>query len=256
MRRGRRQRIPKVNATRQLVGGEPGRGPGFERRLVCLQSGPQNHDGNHLVLQQSRRHTDDSSLLNRRVREQRVLHLGRRDILAAPSDHLLEAPFQEHVALVVAESGIARAKPAVLDRGGGHIGRVPVSGGHHRVAKAELADLARSGIAAFQPHDAQLVLERARRGLPGAPDTAGLHSRGRTLRTAERVLTHPIAGQDIGPPNQPRPPLRSQQDVEESSRLLQVGNQKAGSQSQEDERDNSQAEQKEVSLEVPHLNQS
>src|SRR2546422_60242 len=47
--------------------------------------------------------------------------------------------------------------------------------------------------------DAQLVLECSRRGLPGTPDTARFHARGRALGTAERVLTHPVAGQDAHP---------------------------------------------------------
>src|SRR6202022_4500091 len=109
---------------------------------------------------------------------------------------VLETPGQEHVAVLVAEAGITRVQPAVLDGGRGDLGRVPVPRRHHRVAEVELADLARFDIAALRVSDAQLVFEGTRRRLPRTPDAAGLHSRGRALGTAEWVLAHPVAGQD------------------------------------------------------------
>src|ERR1700694_1469199 len=131
--------------------------------------------------------------------DERTLYLGGRNVLATPPDHVLEPSGQKGVAVLVAEAGVTRVQPAVLDGGRGDLGRVPVPRRHHRVAEAELADLARFDIAAFGVDDAQLVFEGMRRRLPCAPNTAGLQARGRALRTAERVLAHPVAGQDPDP---------------------------------------------------------
>src|SRR5207253_10675907 len=111
------------------------------------------------------------------MRQQRVLDFGRRNVLAAPPDHLLEPPGQEDIALLVAVAGIAGVQPAIFDGGRRDRGRVPVPGGRHRFAEAQLASLAGLDNATIAIDDPQLALEGSGRWLPGTPDATGLHAR-------------------------------------------------------------------------------
>ena len=106
--------------------------------------------GSHRV---AGRHAEDGSGADRWMREQGILNLGRRDVLATPPDHLLEPPVQEHVSILIAVAGIAGVKPAVLDGGRRDLGRVPVARRHHRIAEAELTDLTGVDIAAIRLDD-------------------------------------------------------------------------------------------------------
>ena len=56
---------------------------------------------------------DDRGIAHRAVREQHVLDLAGRHVLAAAHDHVVRAPVEEQVALVVLEPGIAGRKPAL-----------------------------------------------------------------------------------------------------------------------------------------------
>jgi hypothetical protein len=56
--------------------------------------------------------------------QDRVLHLGRIDVLAAGDDHVLHPVVDEEVAVLVAVAGVAGSQPAVgPDRLGGGLGR-------------------------------------------------------------------------------------------------------------------------------------
>src|SRR5207249_12152762 len=69
---------------------------------------------------------------------------GRIDVLAAADDHVLQAVADEEVAVVVEESDVARAKPAIGRQGrSGLIRSAPVAGHHGGAARADLAALVR-----------------------------------------------------------------------------------------------------------------
>src|SRR6202022_2963278 len=144
----------------------------------------------------SGRHAEDGGCADGWMRQQGILHFGRRDVLATPPDHLLEPPGQEDVAVLITVAGITRVQPAVLNGRRRDLGRIPVPRRHHGIAEAELTDLAGFHVATFRVNYAQLVLEGTRRGVARTSNTAGFHARGRALGTAERILTHAVPGQD------------------------------------------------------------
>jgi hypothetical protein len=77
---------------------------------------------------------------DRRVRVEELLDLARVDVLAAADDHVLDAPDDVHVALVVHRREVARVHPARrVDRLRGRSRIVPVAEHHAVAARAELA---------------------------------------------------------------------------------------------------------------------
>ena len=98
---------------------------------------------------------DHGALQDRRVRRERVLHVDRRDVLAAADDHVLRAVLDQDVARLVERRHVARVEPAVADRGRRRV-RVAVVADHDRVAADDdLADLLAVGphVVAVGVHD-------------------------------------------------------------------------------------------------------
>src|SRR2546429_3022908 len=127
---------------------------------------------------------------------QRVLDLGRRDVLAAPSNHLLVATGQKDVAVTIDRAGVAGAQPAVAQRLPGDLGGLPVSRRDHRISKPQLPNLAVRCIGAIWSDNAQVIRKGSRDRLPWAPDASPLGARGRALDAAEGILAQPVAGDD------------------------------------------------------------
>ena len=84
-------------------------------------------------------HADDGDLGDGGMREQRVLDLDRRHVLAALDDHVLLAVRDRHVALVVDGAAIAGVEPPVDDRRRGGLGLIPVPLEHHVAAREHFA---------------------------------------------------------------------------------------------------------------------
>ena len=125
---------------------------------------------------------EDDCVRNGVVTEQRLLHLSRRDLLAAAVDDLLEASAQEEIAVVVEIALVSRAEPAV---GEGLPVRVRVSlvaREDVRPAYGNLADLAGREKHAF-------VVEHCDLRPCGAPDRAPL-----ALVRRQRVHGHLVRG--------------------------------------------------------------
>ena len=90
-RRGARQRVDRLPEPRHLERGEPCRGPARSSCEVEAAAGRRNDERLDLVLGQLRRHATTAHLEHVGMRHDRVLDLGRRQVLAAPPQHLLLA---------------------------------------------------------------------------------------------------------------------------------------------------------------------
>src|SRR5690606_124165 len=73
------------------------------------------------------RDADDRALQHAGMGEDRVLHLGGVDVLAAGDDHVLGAVDDVGVAVLVDAGHVAAAEPAVGERRGGIAGAPPVA---------------------------------------------------------------------------------------------------------------------------------
>lgn len=103
---------------------------------------------------------------HRRVSEEELLQFARIDVLAAADDHVLAAPDDPHVAVVVHHRQVAGVHPARrVDGLGGGLGVVPVAEHHAVAAGAQLADLA------ARHHPARLVDDLALQPRLGASDS-------------------------------------------------------------------------------------
>src|SRR5690606_24732299 len=71
---------------------------------------------------------------------QKGLDLAGVDVDAAPDDHVLGAPFQEQVALVVQHAQVPRIEPAILEGLRRGVWIVPESAGYRRAAVAHAPD--------------------------------------------------------------------------------------------------------------------
>ncbi len=149
-----------------------------------------------VFLRQRRRNADDRCLLHARMERERVLHLARRDVLAAPADHLLVAPDKHHVAVSVDVARVAGAQPAALQRALRDLRRLPIARRHGGVAKLQLADRSARRQLACGRDDAQLVGDQTVRMAARRADARALGARRRRLDAAERALRHPEAGDD------------------------------------------------------------
>src|SRR5581483_12210145 len=86
---------------------------------------------------------EDDRARDRGVLEEHALDLGRVDRVAARDDDVLRAAREEEPARLLAFADeVAGAEPAVVERRGGGVGRVPVSRRHVRAPELELPDVA------------------------------------------------------------------------------------------------------------------
>src|SRR5947209_6866243 len=76
---------------------------------------------------------------HRRVLNEDVVDLARRDLLAAPVDQLLQAPDQRQVAVLAEDALVACPKPALPERGGIRLLVVRVAVDHARPPNHHLA---------------------------------------------------------------------------------------------------------------------
>ncbi len=98
--------------------------------------------GDDLLAVLAVRHADHLHIGHRRVGEQELLDLARIHVLAAADDHVLVAPDDLHVALVVHGRQVAGVHPArAVDGLAGRFRVVPVAEHHAVAAGAQLADL-------------------------------------------------------------------------------------------------------------------
>ena len=74
----------------------------------------RDNTGDHLLAAQVVGHRSDPDLRNGRMLEQHGLHLERRDVLAAPADHVLLAVDKEITAVRPAARNVARVPPATV----------------------------------------------------------------------------------------------------------------------------------------------
>src|ERR687891_1014993 len=86
----------------------------------------------HLVLAELRRHRDDGCARDVGVREQRLLDLVRRDVLAAAPDRILQPVDETEAAVAVADDAVARVEPEVSPRRSRRFGQSVVPGGEGR----------------------------------------------------------------------------------------------------------------------------
>ena len=77
--------------------------------------------------------------------EQRFLDLARIDVAAAADHHILRPVAQGQVAARIEGAHVSRAQPAVLQRGRGGLGVVPVAGYHNVAAADDFTDLVDRG---------------------------------------------------------------------------------------------------------------
>ena len=125
---------------------------------------------------------EDDCVGNGLVPEQHLLHLPRRDLLAAAVDDLLEAPAQEEVAVVVEIALVARAEPPVGERLPVRVRVSLVAREDVRPANGNLADLAGREKQA-------IVVEHCDLRPCGAPDRAPL-----ALVRRQRIDRHLVCG--------------------------------------------------------------
>ena len=76
---------------------------------------PQDHRCPHILPQCAVRQGEDHRLGHRRVLQQDLFHLARRDLFAPAIDDFLDAPLDEKVAVGVEAAQIARAEPSVRE---------------------------------------------------------------------------------------------------------------------------------------------
>src|SRR4051812_41154586 len=81
--------------------------------LVDLSPRLPRNGGEHVVLPIFARDADNRRLLNRRMSEDFLLHLERRDVLTAPAEGVLKSIDEEVIAISVAAQRVAGMKPAV-----------------------------------------------------------------------------------------------------------------------------------------------
>src|SRR5919106_4681699 len=83
----------------------------------------------HLVLAELRRHRDDGCARDVGVREQRLLDLVRRDVLAAAPDRILQPVDETEAAVAVADDAVTRVEPEIPPRGRRRLGHPVIPGG-------------------------------------------------------------------------------------------------------------------------------
>ncbi len=110
--------VEDVDGPRHLEGGEPLGHEAPQLLGAHAPAAPEDHRGGHVLAQRGMRHAERRGLRDRGMLGEGLVHLARRDLLAAPVDQLLEAPGDEHVAVGVAEPEVARAEPAIGVAGG------------------------------------------------------------------------------------------------------------------------------------------
>ena len=145
--------------------------PGDDVGRVPPRSGLQDDDRLHRFAPGVVGDADHRRVGDRRMTEERVLDLGRIDVLAAGHDHVLHPVIDEDVALLVHVGGVAGAHPAVADRGGGRVGLVPVALHHDMGADQDFPDRASRRLLAVGRDDLELDPGQARpqeRSLPFA----------------------------------------------------------------------------------------
>ena len=103
-----------------------------QRPLVGLPA--QRHRGRHLLAVLLVRDAEAGGVGDRRMREQGVLDLAGRDVLAAADDQLLDAPDEPQVA-VLEDALVARPEPAVAERLGVRLRVRQVAGSEARAAR-------------------------------------------------------------------------------------------------------------------------
>ena len=102
-------------------------------------------------------HGDHRALEHRRVRADRLLDLGGREVLAAAADDVLLAGDEGEGLVVVDRDEVAGAQPAVDERGRGLLRHPPVARRHDRVAQQQLARAADPDLGAVVVDHAALV---------------------------------------------------------------------------------------------------
>jgi len=107
----------------------------FRNRTLRMQ-----HDGRRDVLPERRiRYGKHDGLGNRRVVQQHLVYLTRRDLFSPAIDDFLQAPRDRQVAVLVDRSLIARPEPAVRERACVGFGVVLVAAHHNCAADDDLA---------------------------------------------------------------------------------------------------------------------
>ena len=152
--RGRaRDGVGDVNLLRTLEVGQPLLA---ERQQLGLGGIDRSeHDRRRDLLTPRRmRHAEADRLGHRGVREQHLVNLARRDLLAAAIDHLLEPSGQRQIAVLVEESLVAGPEPAIDERRGVGLGVVLVPADHVGSLDDDLAPLAGRQVPALGVHDA------------------------------------------------------------------------------------------------------
>src|SRR3954447_5801116 len=155
---GHRELVHHLNVARRLVVGDPALAERGHRLAVQRGAAAGDDAGHQLLAVAGVGHAHDLDVGDVRVRHQELLDLARVDVLAAADDHVLDAPDDLQVALVVHLREVAGVHPArAVDRVGGLLGLFPVSEHDAVAARAELARLAAGDDrAALGVHDLDL----------------------------------------------------------------------------------------------------
>ncbi len=133
--------------------------PGLQLHIGRAVTGVELDPGDDLLTVAVIRNADDLHVRYRRVGEEELFQLARINVLAAANDHVLVAPGNAHVALLVHARQVAGVHPARRVDGFGGGRRVAPIAEHHAVATgAQFADLPARHHAAVLVDDLALQL--------------------------------------------------------------------------------------------------
>src|SRR5919199_3189151 len=118
-------------------------------RVSALRDDEEDRD----LAQMLMGHADDGAVADALEKAGDLLDLGRRDVLAAADDQLLEAARDGQEAVLVAPREVARAIPAVPQGGSGFLRLVVIAGHQVGTADDQLAFLAGRDIPAARRID-------------------------------------------------------------------------------------------------------
>ncbi len=136
-----RKLLDELEVTRRLEVRDALLAPGLQFLLGRAVTGVEFDPGNNLLAIARARNPDHLHVGHGRVGEEELFQLPWVDILAATDDHVLVAPGNAHITLVIHARQVPGVHPArLVDRFGGAFGVVPVAEHHAVTAGAQFTD--------------------------------------------------------------------------------------------------------------------
>src|SRR5712691_9531308 len=123
-----RKRLREVHGGRTLVVRQSLASEGHDLLWLHVHAHLRDDDGFDRLAPPVVRHADDRDVGDGRMVGQRILDLGRVDVLAARDDHVLHPVGEEEIAVLVEKAGVARPEPPVgVERPGRLVRLAPVA---------------------------------------------------------------------------------------------------------------------------------